>query len=154
MLMLMPGLEGDPELPTTGFGVSWHADGALSRRQPLPVAHRLVRPDVMFVSRNRSSRTDVTSTPHRLLRLWTSLTPVWQPGGDCTPPGFEMLVHAGPVTIVWAAEFVTVKCPAQFVKFMSQNWGLAAEPLPGADEACSSGAFSSLESRLPLASDL
>src|SRR6266850_3455647 len=154
MLMLMPRLVGDPELPTTGFGVSWHADGALSRRQPLPVAQRLLRPAVMFGSRKRSSRTEVTSTPHLLLRLWTSLTPVWQPAGVCTPPGFEMFVHAGPMTIVWAAEFVTVKCPAQFVKFMSQNWGLAAEPVPGDDESCSSGAFSSLERRLPLASDL
>src|SRR5882762_11581136 len=150
MLTLMPTLEGDPELPTTEFGVSWQADGALSRRQPLALAHRLARPDVMFGSRNRSLRTEVTSTPHRLLRDWTSLTPVWQPAGVMTPPGFEMFVQGGARMMVWAAEFVTVKCPAQFVKFISQNWGLATAPVPGAEDDCSSGALSSLESRLPL----
>ena len=67
----------------------------------------------------------------------------------------ESLVHVGPVRIVWATPLVTLKCPAHPTPFWSQNCGFATAVVPGepALDSSSSGAFSSLESRLPLASD-
>src|SRR5713101_538625 len=148
MLMLMPMLEGECMPPTTGLGVSWHSDGALSRRQPGAARQGL---GAIVESRNRSSRTEVTSTPHLLFLLRVSVTPEWQPAGVCG----ERSVQAGPRVIVWpAAAFVTLKCPAQFAPFMSQNCGFATDVLAGAAQFSSSGAFSSLDSRLPVASDV
>ena len=51
MLTLIPTLEGALFDPTTVLGVSLHADGALSRRQPGAVKHGL---GVMVGSRNWS----------------------------------------------------------------------------------------------------
>jgi hypothetical protein len=39
MLMVMPIIEGLCKAPTTAFGVSLHAEGALSRRQPGAAKH-------------------------------------------------------------------------------------------------------------------
>jgi hypothetical protein len=70
--MVMPIIEGLCKAPTTAFGVSLHADGALSRRQPGAAKHGLGE---IVGSRNWSLRTEVSSTPHLLFRLNVSLTP-------------------------------------------------------------------------------
>src|SRR5207244_3928070 len=78
----------------------------------------------------------------------------WTPSHPAGATG-ERSVHVGRSrTVCPAALFVTLKWPAQFTPFMSQNCGLAAFVVPGADQSCSSGALSSLERRLLLASDL
>src|SRR5437870_427294 len=142
MLTLIPMLEGECRPPTTAFGVSWHSDGELSRRQPAAAEHAVE----MLVSGNRSKRTDVTSTPHLLLRLRVSDTPVWQPAGATG----DRSVQGGASRMVCpTALFVTLKWPAQFTPFMSQNCGLATFVVPGADHSCSSGQSCSSRSTGP-----
>src|SRR5260370_24198615 len=111
-------------------GVSWHSDGALSRAQPGELKHGF---GVIPGSLKVSNRTDVSSTPH-----WLSLF---------RGPFSAIPLPAGVDTIA------SVKSPAQLVPFRFWNCGLARLVVPGDEYSCSSGGFSSLESRLPLASD-
>src|SRR2546427_5290845 len=150
MLTLIPTFDGAFGLPVTVFGVRWQDEGALSRRHPAPLKHAPAEG-----SRNWSSRTDVSSTPHLLSRPRVSFTPVWQPAGVFG----KRLVHAGPArTFCAGALFVTVKWPEQPlpprpVLFWSQNWGFAREVVEPGVFSISSGGLSSLERRLPFASD-
>jgi len=85
------------------------------------------------------------------LRLLVSETPEWQPAGVSG----DRSVHAGARRIVCpTAALVTVKCPEHVTPFWSQNCGFATEAVPGAEYSCSSGARSSLETKLPLASEV
>src|SRR5512142_3208540 len=118
MLTLMPMLEAEDRDPATGLGGRWHSEGALSRRQP-GVARQ--EAGVMVGSRNWSLRTEVSSTPQRLLRPLVSVTPEWQPAGL---EGLR-LVHVGPRVMVWPAPLDTEKCPVQLAPFWSQNCGSA-----------------------------
>ena len=101
MLTLIPMLDGEWRLPTTELGVRWQDEGALSLRHPGAAKHGF---GVTVGSMNRSYRTEVTSTPHLLLRLWVSETPEWHPAGVWG----ERFVHVGSDRMVWAAPFVTV----------------------------------------------
>ena len=78
------------------------------------------------------------------------MTPEWQGLGVCG----DSFVQVGSKRIVWAGPLATLKWPAQPVPFWSQNCGLAMLVVAGALESSSSGALSSLDSRLPLASEL
>ena len=111
----------------SSVATSWHSDGALSRRQP---GERLHVPKVG--SRNVSHLTEVSSTPQVL----AALIPL-------------CLIPPAPATILTASE----KWPAQLVPFKFQNWIPARLVVPPWPYAPSSGAFSSLERRLPVASD-
>ena len=106
----------------------WHADGALSRRQPGDAKHGL---GPMAGSMKVSQRTEVSSMPQLPAPLLC-----FRPKA----PGMPLVT-------------VRVKFPAQLVPFMFQNWIPAPLVVPGEPYACSLGAFSSLESRLPVASD-
>src|SRR5207237_6513969 len=94
---------------------------------PAPAKHGL---GPMVGSMKLSHLTEVSSTPH----------------GPLPPLCFSPLGPSPEITL-------TVKCPAQLVPFMFQNCRGAVLVVPGRDSSCSSGAFSSFDSRLPLASD-
>src|SRR6267378_2214463 len=116
-----------PWLLASAVLIALHADGALSRRHPGDAKHGL---GAMLGSRNWSNLTDVSSMPQLPEPPWC----------------FIWLGAAAAVT-------ARLKWPAQLTPFMSQNCGLAIAVVPGAEELSSSGALSSFESRLPLASD-
>ena len=78
------------------------------------------------------------------------MTPEWQGLGVCG----TSLVQVGSNRMVWAGPLATLKWPAQPVPFWSQNCGLAMLAVAGAELSSSSGALSSLDSRLPLASEV
>ena len=106
----------------------WHSDGALSRRQPGDAKHGS---GPIVGSANVSQRTAVSSTPQLPAPLLC-----FRP---CAP----------------GSPFVTVrlKWPLQDAPFWSQNAIPAGLVVPGAEYSCSAGGFSSLERRLPVASD-
>src|SRR2546422_6256361 len=116
-----------PWLLASAVLTSLHADGALSRRQPGEAKHGF---GPMWGSMNWSYLTEVNSTPQLPEPPW------------CFMPK------------VGAATATTLKEPAQPTLFMFQNCLAAIAVVPGAVALSSSGALSSLESRLPLASDL
>src|SRR5438309_11448583 len=117
-----------PELFVSVVLIDWHSDGALSRRQPGAMRHGS---GPMVGSRKVSQRTEVTSTPH---------APV-------VPKCFKPWPPGSPLTTA------NVKWPAQLVPFWFQNW-MPARLVVATDEySSSSGAFNSLESMLPVASD-
>src|SRR5712671_3020840 len=115
-----------PWLLASAVLTAWHEDGALSRRHPGEPRHGSGR---IVGSLKVSQRTEVSSTPQLPLPPWCLMP---KPG---------------------AGVAATLKWPAQPVLFMSQNCGFATADVPTAAVLSSSGAFSSLESKLPVASD-
>src|SRR5207244_7509348 len=115
-----------PWLLASAVLTGWHDDGALSRRQPGAPRQGSGR---IVGSLKVSQRTEVSSTPQPPLPPWCLIP---KPG---------------------AGVAATLKWPAHPVPFMFQNCGLTTAVVPGAATLSSSGAFNSLESRLPVASD-